>query len=92
MIFDHGDGEILHFHDIQDFYMPKLKEIIAEKNAKSDSPINEVISLKEIIPSKLELTNVELDIIHGAMKNGGVIFIRNCYMIKESLLKVSNWF
>ena len=88
LIFDNGNGEILFYHEIQDFYMPKLKEIIAEKNAKSDSPINEVISLKEIIPSKLELTNVELDIIHGAMKNGGVIFIRNCYMIKESLLKL----
>ena len=88
MIFDNGNGEILYFHEIQDFYMPKLKEIIAEKNAKSESPINETISLKEIIPTKLELTNNELDIIHSAMKNGGVIFIRNCYMIKDSLFKL----
>ena len=87
MIFDNGNGEILYFHEIQDFYMPKLKEIIAEKNAKSESPINEV-TLKEIIPTKIELTNSELDIIHAAMKNGGVIFIRNCYMIRDSLIKL----
>jgi hypothetical protein len=88
MIFDNGNGEILYFHEIQDFYMPKLKEIIAEKNSKSESPVNETISLKEIIPTKLELTNAELDIIHAAMKNGGVIFIRNCYMIRDSLIKL----
>ena len=88
LIFDNGNGEILYFHEIQDFYMPKLKEIIAEKNAKSESPVSEIISLKEIIPSKLELTNNELDTIHGAMKNGGVIFIRNCYMIKDSIFKL----
>ena len=88
MIFDNGNGEILYFHEIQDFYMPKLKEMIAEKNAKSESPINETISLKEIIPTKLELTNNELDVIHSAMKNGGVIFIRNCYMVKDSLFKI----
>jgi hypothetical protein len=88
MIFDNGNGEILYFHEIQDFYMPKLKEIIAEKNSKSESPVNETVSLKEIIPTKLELTNNELDIIHAAMKNGGVIFIRNCYMIKDSLIKL----
>ena len=88
MIFDNGNGEILYFHDIQDFYMPKLKEIIAEKNSKQESPINETITLKEINPSKLELTNNELDTIHGAMRNGGVIFIRNCYMIKDSLIKI----
>ena len=88
LIFDNGNGEILYYHEILDFYMPKLKEIIAEKNAKAESPVNEVISLKEIVPSKLELTNVELDTIHSAMKNGGVIFVRNCYMVKESLLKI----
>ena len=88
MIFDNGNGEILYFHEIQDFYMPKLKEIIAEKNAKSESPVNETVSLKEIIPTKLEFTNAELDTIHAAMKNGGVIFIRNCYMIKDSLIKL----
>ena len=88
MIFDNGNGEILYFHEIQDFYMPKLKEIISEKNAKSESPINETVSLKEIIPTKSELTNNELDTIHAAMKNGGVIFIRNCYMIKDSLIKI----
>ena len=88
MIFDNGNGEILYYHEIQDFYMPRLKEIISEKNAKQESPINEVISLREIIPSKLELTNNELDIIHSAMRNGGVIFVRNCYMIKDSLIKV----
>ena len=88
MIFDNGNGEILYYHEIQDFYMPKLKEIISEKNAKQESPVNEAISLREIIPSKVELTNNELDIIHGAMRNGGVIFIRNCYMVKESLIKL----
>ena len=28
MIFDNGNKEILYFHEIQDFYMPKLKEMI----------------------------------------------------------------
>ena len=88
MIFDNGNGEILYFHEIQDFYMPRLKEMISEKNAKQESPIGETISLKEIIPTKLELTNNELDIIHSAMRNGGVIFVRNCYMIKDSLIKI----
>ena len=31
MIFDNGNGEILYYHEIQGFYMPKLKEIISEK-------------------------------------------------------------
>ena len=88
IIFDNGNGEILYFHEIQDFYMPKLKEIIAEKNAKSETPTNETVSLREITPSKIELTNNELDIIHNAMKNGGVIFVRNCYMIRDSLIKI----
>ena len=74
LIFDRGDGEILHFHDIQDFFMPKLKEMLSEKNAKNDAPtINETISLKEIIPNKTEFTNSEMDTIRSAMKNGGVI-------------------
>ena len=89
MIFDHGDGDILHFHDIQDFYMPKLKEMVAEKSSKNDNPmINETITMKEICPTKLEFTNNESDIIKGAMKNGGVIFIRNCYMVRDSLTKL----
>ena len=89
MIFDRGDGEILHFHDIQDFYMPKLKEILAEKNAKNDSPIlNETVSLKEINPTKSEFTNSEMDIIRSSMKTGGVIFIRNCHLVKEPLVRL----
>ena len=35
MIFDNGNKEILYFHEIQDFYMPKLKEMISEKKCKS---------------------------------------------------------
>ena len=89
LIFDRGDGEILHFHEIQDFYMPKLKEVLAEKNAKNDAPtINETISLKEICPNKTEFTNNEMDTIRGAMKNGGVIFIRNCHMVIDPLVRL----
>ena len=89
LIFDRGDGEILHFHDIQDFYMPKLKEMLSEKNSKNDAPtINETISLKEIIPNKTEFTNSEMDTIRGAMKNGGVIFIRNCHIVRDALVRL----
>ena len=89
MIFDRGDGEILHYHDIQDFYMPKLKEILAEKNAKNDSPsMNETVSLKEICPNKSEFTNSENDTIRSAMKMGGVIFIRNCHLVRDSLVRL----
>ena len=89
MVFDRGDGEILHFHDIQDFYMPKLKEMLAEKIAKNDSPtMNETLSLKEINPNKSEFTNAEMDTIRSSMKNGGVIFIRNCHLVREPLVKL----
>ena len=89
LIFDRGDGEILHFHEIQDFYMPKLKEMLAEKIAKNDSPtMNETISLKEINPNKSEFTNSEMDTIRSSMKNGGVIFIRNCHLVREPLVKL----
>ena len=89
LIFDRGDGEILHFHEIQDFFMPKLKEILADKNAKNEAPtMNETIALKEICPNKSEFTNNEMDTIRGAMKNGGVIFIRNCYIVRDPLVRL----
>ena len=50
----HPDAKMPQKAHNDDFYMPKLKEMIAEKNAKAESPINETISLKEIIPTKLE--------------------------------------
>ena len=88
MIFDRGDGEILHYHEISDFYMPKLKEMVSEKNSKNDSPLNETVTIKEICPNKNEFTNSEMDTIRSSMKTGGVVFIRNCHLVKDALVRL----
>ena len=43
---------------------------------------------KEIIPTKVELTINEQEIIHQAIKNGGIIVIKNCHILKDSLSKL----
>ena len=89
LVFDKEDGNLLTQREIKEFYLPKLVNIINENNAKTEGGGNiEAISQKEIIPTKIELTNNELDIIHSAMKNGGMVCIRNCQLIKESLSKI----
>ena len=46
------------------------------------------IIYKEITPSKVELSITEQELIHHAIKNGGVIVIKNCHILKESLNKL----
>lgn len=60
-------------------------------NQKNDANANmgsSEILYKEIIPSKIELTLNEQEIIHTAMKNGGVIVVRKCNIIRDTLMKI----
>ena len=87
IIFDKQDGEIKFQKEIKELYVKKLKQtnvVEGKENAVTES----VVSFKEITPSKLEFTNSELDTIHNSMKNGGVVFIKNCYIVKEAILKI----
>ena len=63
-------------------------KIANENSNKQEGIINDIFSYKEINPNKLELTNVELEMIHSSMKNGGVIVINNYLLIYDSLLKL----
>ena len=87
ILIDKQNGEVLYQKEIKEFYLKKLKPINARED-KENPIINDSIPFKEISPSKLELSNNELDMIHGCMKSGGVIFIKNCFIIKDSILKL----
>ena len=87
IIIDKQDGEILYQKDIKESYLKKLKPINIRED-KENIIFNDNITFKEISPSKLEFTNNELDSIHSSMKTGGVIFIKNCFSIKESIFKL----
>ena len=87
IIIDKQDGEIMFQKEIKELYVKKLKPINARED-KENVIINDSVPFKEISPSKLEFTNNELDTIHGCMKSGGVIFIKNCFIIKESIIKL----
>ena len=87
IIIDKQDGEIIYQKEIKELYIKKLKQINIREE-KENMAINDNVSFKEISPTKLEFTNNELDTIHGCMKTGGVIFIKNCYIIKDSLMKL----
>ena len=43
---------------------------------------------KEIIPTKIELNNNEVDLIHNSMKNGGILIIKNANVVKDSVAKI----
>ena len=87
IIIDKQDGEILYQKDIKELYLKKLKQTNIRED-KENIIFNDSVNFKEISPSKLEFTNNELDSIHSSMKTGGVIFIKNCYSIKESIFKL----
>ena len=87
IIIDKQDGEILYQKDIKELYLKKLKPVNIRED-KENAVVNDNVTFKEIIPSKLEFTNNELDTIHSSMKTGGVIFIKNCHIIKESISKI----
>ena len=79
--------------EVKDYYLPSLLKSTNNNENKKEEPNNageennERYSYKEIIPTKSELSNSDLDIIHSYMRAGGVIGIRNCQLIKDSLLK-----
>jgi hypothetical protein len=60
---------------------------------KQEGNANEhLINYKQIIPSKTELSNVELETIHNSMRTGGVIAIKNCLLVQDSLIKLLDEF
>ena len=87
IIIDKQDGEIMYQREIKEYYLKKLKPTNVRED-KENIVINEGVSFKEICPNKLELTNNEMDTIHACMKSGGVIFIKNCNLVKDSIMKI----
>jgi len=92
IIIDKQDGEIIYQKEIKEFYLKKLKHSAMNNRerdeAKENITINDNVSFKEITPTKPEFANVELDLIHSSMKNGGVIFIKNCNLVKDAVIKI----
>ena len=84
IILDKQNGEIMFQKEIKEF-AKKLKQTSIVDGKEN---VTENVSFREIIPSKLEFTNNELDTIHNCMKNGGVVFIKNCYIVKEGISKI----
>jgi hypothetical protein len=91
IIIDKQDGEIMYQREIKEYYLKKLKPTNVRED-KENIVINEGVSFKEICPNKLELTNNEMDTIHACMKSGGVIFIKNCNLVKDSIMKIIETF
>ena len=87
IIIDRQNGEIIYQKEIKELYLKKLKPVNVRED-KENVIINDSVTFKEISPSKLEFTNNELDTIHSSMKTGGVIFIKNCFIIKDSIMKL----
>ena len=91
IIIDKQDGEIVYQREIKEF-LKKLKHSSINNRdrdeAKENIILNDNISFKEITPTKTEFANTELDLIHSSMKNGGIIFIKNCNLVKDALIKI----
>ena len=87
IIIDKQNGEIMYQKEIKELYLKKLKPTNVRED-KENMVINEGVSFKEINPTKLEFTNNEMDTIHSCMKTGGVVFIKNCNMVKDSIMKL----
>jgi hypothetical protein len=87
LMFEIENGDLCLEKELKDYYIKRMK-LANENNNKQEGIINDIFSYKEINPNKLELTNVELEMIHSSMKNGGVIVIKNCLLIHDSLLKL----
>ena len=92
IIIDKQDGEIVYQKEIKEFYIKKLKHTINRnidrEEGKENIILNDGVSFKEITPTKMEFTVAENDLIHSSMKNGGVIFIKNCNLVKEPIIKL----
>ena len=91
IIIDKQDGEIIYQREIKEF-LKKLKHSSLNNRdrdeAKENIILNENISFKEITPAKTEFANTELDLIHSSMKNGGIIFIKNCNLVRDAVIKL----
>ena len=92
LMFEIENGYLNLEKELKDYYLKKLKAANEEKNNnnnnKQEGIINDVFNYREINPTKMELSNVELEMIHNTMKIGGVIVIKNCLLIQESLSKL----
>ena len=87
--------DIIIEKEVKDYLLPHLKynnEANSNNKETNKESSNEDISYKEIIPTKIELNANELDIIHTAMKNGGVVLIKNASILKDSLIKLMDEF
>ena len=87
----HDNEQLILNKEIRDYLLPTLAQIrkVSEKENVNNKEIAiEALSYREIIPNKIELSNNELDFIHNAMRNGGVIIIKNAHLVKESILKL----
>ena len=95
IIIDKQDDEIIYQKEIKESYIKKLKHSVVntrdrerDNEGKETIGLNDNLTLKEITPTKAEFTNPELDLIHSSMKNGGVIFIKNCNLVKDAIKKI----
>ena len=86
IIIDKENGEIMYQKEIKELYVKKLKQTTVVEG--KETVVESSVSFKEITPSKLEFSNNELDTIHNCMKNGGVVFIKNCNLVREAILKI----
>ena len=86
VVIDEMNGEIMFQKEIKELYVKRLKQTSVVEG--KETVVESNVSFQEITPTKLEFTNNELDTIHGCMKNGGVIFIKNCYIAKEAIIKL----
>ena len=89
-IFEVENGNLSVEKELKDHYIKKMKSTNVENNNNSkEGNVNEHnINYKEINPTKLELLNNELEIIHTSMKLGGLIVIKNPLLVEESLFKI----
>ena len=96
VIFEVENGFLCLEKELKDHYLKKMKTNNTENNVNNNinnvkqegNPNEHIIHYKEIIPSKLELSNVEFETIHNSMKSGGLIVIKNPLLIEESLIKI----
>ena len=95
LIFEVENGFLCLEKELKDHFLKKMKTNNAENNANNNisnkqegNQNDHIIHYKEINPSKLELSNVEIETIHTSMKSGGLIVIKNPILVEESLIKI----
>ena len=98
LMFEVSNGEFCLEKELRDYYIKKMKTTSFDNNnnnnnMKQEGNANEhLINYKQIIPSKTELSNIELETVHNSMRTGGVIAIKNCLLVQDSLIKLLDEF